>query len=355
MPPSRSPPARRPPQAANARFHGGSRNVIRFGVPAVCNEGQRRRPRGRRDHRCGVRQDRRFAGEGPHHAGDRPDIRGTRFFQLLLHARLATGELQRTDDVRGADEGRRAAVRVRQFPVHPAQLRDPRAGDLPDDQEVQLDEGASRSAGCRHSRARGRGAAARNPRFAETMRGRGAVVRDRHPASKPPGGEMKMRFAMLAATLAALLATAAHADITIGVTLSVTGPAASLGIPEKNTIEMLPQSIAGETIKWIVLDDASDTTKAVTNTRKLISEDKADVIIGSTVTPNSLAMVDVVSDAQLPMISLAASARIVDPANPRTKWVFKTPQSDTLMADAIAVSMKANGVHTMGYIGFADA
>src|SRR5665213_2963351 len=66
-------------------------------------------------------------------------------------------------------------------------------------------------------------------------------------------------------------------------------------------------------------------------------------------------MVDVVSDARLPMISLAASARIVDPANPRTKWVFKTPQSDTLMADAIAVSMKANGVRTMGYIGFADA
>jgi len=166
---------------------------------------------------------------------------------------------------------------------------------------------------------------------------------------------MKTRCTMLAAVLAALLATSAHADITIGVTLSTTGPAASLGIPEKNTIEMLPQSIAGETIKWIVLDDASDTTKAVTNTRKLISEDKADVIIGSTVTPNSLAMVDVVSDAQLPMISLAASARIVDPANPRTKWVFKTPQSDTLMADAIAVSMKANGVRTMGYIGFADA
>ncbi|MEO6749063.1 MAG: ABC transporter substrate-binding protein [Casimicrobiaceae bacterium] len=166
---------------------------------------------------------------------------------------------------------------------------------------------------------------------------------------------MKTRCTMLAAALAALLATAAQADITIGVTLSTTGPAASLGIPEKNTIELLPQSIAGETIRWIVLDDASDTTKAVTNTRKLISEDKADVIIGSTVTPNSLAMVDVVSDAQLPMISLAASARIVDPANPRTKWVFKTPQSDTLMADAIAVSMKANGVRTMGYIGFADA
>jgi branched-chain amino acid transport system substrate-binding protein len=66
-------------------------------------------------------------------------------------------------------------------------------------------------------------------------------------------------------------------------------------------------------------------------------------------------MVDVVADAEVPMISMAASARIVDPANPKTRWVFKTPQSDSLMADAIAVHMKANGVKTMGYIGFADA
>ncbi|MEP7063096.1 MAG: ABC transporter substrate-binding protein [Betaproteobacteria bacterium] len=166
---------------------------------------------------------------------------------------------------------------------------------------------------------------------------------------------MKKSCKLLAAATAVLLASVAHADINIGVTLSATGPAASLGIPEKNTFELLPQSIGGEKINWVILDDGSDTTKAVTNTRKLITEDKADVIIGSTVTPNSLAMVDIVSDAQVPMISMAASSRIVDPANPRTKWVFKTPQNDTLMADAIAVSMKANGVRTMGYIGFADA
>ena len=79
------------------------------------------------------------------------------------------------------------------------------------------------------------------------------------------------------------------------------------------------------------------------------------MIVGSTITPNSLAMVDVAADAETPMISMAASARIVDPANPKTRWVFKTPQNDALMADAIAVSMKANGVKTMGYIGFADA
>ena len=147
----------------------------------------------------------------------------------------------------------------------------------------------------------------------------------------------------------------ALADVTIGVTLSATGPAASLGIPEKNTIEMLPTTLGGEHVKWIVLDDASDTTRAVTNTRKLLSEDKVDVIVGSTITPNSLAMVDIVADAETPMVSMAASARIVDPANPKTRWVFKTPQSDSLMADAIAVHMKANGVKTLGYIGFNDA
>jgi branched-chain amino acid transport system substrate-binding protein len=158
----------------------------------------------------------------------------------------------------------------------------------------------------------------------------------------------------LAAALV-LVVNPARADINVGVTLSATGPAASLGIPEKNTIELLPATIGGQKVNWIVLDDASDTTKAVTNTKKLISEDKVDVIVGSTITPNSLAMVDVVADAETPMISMAASARIVDPANPKTRWVFKTPQNDALMADAIAVHMKANGVQTMAYIGFADA
>src|SRR6266536_5002289 len=165
-----------------------------------------------------------------------------------------------------------------------------------------------------------------------------------------------MNHHKLAAVAAAMVLAvgAANADINVGVTLSATGPAASLGIPEKNTFELLPTTIAGEKVNWIMLDDGSDTTKAVTNTRKLIGENKVDVVVGSTITPNSLAMVDIVSDAETPMLSMAASARIVDPGNPKTRWVFKTPQSDALMADAIAVHMKANGVKTMGYIGFAD-
>ena len=159
----------------------------------------------------------------------------------------------------------------------------------------------------------------------------------------------------LGAAIAFALALPAQADITVGITVSTTGPAASLGIPQKNTAELLPATIGGEKVKWVLLDDASDTTKAVTNAKKLVSEDKVDVIVGSSTTPASLAMREVAADSGTPMISLAASAQIINPADPKTRWVFKTPQNDALMADAIAVSMKANGIKTLGYIGFADA
>ena len=160
---------------------------------------------------------------------------------------------------------------------------------------------------------------------------------------------------LLAVLVLAFGVVNAYADVNVGVTLSATGPAASLGIPEKNTIALLPTTIAGQKVNYIVLDDASDTTTAVKNTRKLISENKVDVMIGSTITPNSLAMIDVVAEAEVPMISMAASARIVDPANPKTRWVFKTPQHDQHMATAIAAHMSNAGVKTVGFIGFNDA
>ena len=157
--------------------------------------------------------------------------------------------------------------------------------------------------------------------------------------------------------IAALCATAAAswADVNVGVTISATGPAASLGIPEKNTISLMPKTIGGQKINYIVLDDASDTTAAVNNTRKLIAENKVDVILGSTTTPASLAMIDVASEAQTPMISVAASARIIEPMDAKKKWVFKTPQNDIMMSLAIAEHMAANGVKTVAFIGFSDA
>ena len=162
------------------------------------------------------------------------------------------------------------------------------------------------------------------------------------------------KLGLLAAALTAVWGTAL-ADITVGVVLSATGPAASLGIPEKNTVALMPQTIGGEKINYIILDDASDTTAAVASTRKLISETKADVILGSSITPNSLAMIDVVAESKTPMITLAASAKIIEPMDDKKKWVFKTPQNDAMMAGAIADHMAKNGIKTVGFIGFNDA
>ena len=170
---------------------------------------------------------------------------------------------------------------------------------------------------------------------------------------------MASRSKLIAATLvvsaAGLGSLPAHAEINVGVTLSATGPAASLGIPEKNTFALMPTTIAGQKVNYIVFDDASDTTTAVKNVRKFISEDNVDVIIGPTTTPNSLAVIDVVAEAQTPMISLAASARIIEPMDDKRRWVFKTPQNDVQMAVAIIDHMGKNNVKSVAFIGFADA
>lgn len=163
---------------------------------------------------------------------------------------------------------------------------------------------------------------------------------------------LSVAFLALAAATGTKLA---YADINVGVTLSATGPAASLGIPEKNTFALMPGTIAGQKVNYIILDDASDTTTAVKNARKLVSENKVDVLVGSTITPNSLAMIDVAAESETPMISMSAAAKIVEPMDAKRFWVFKTPQNDALMAAAIADSMVAGKVKTVAYIGFADA
>lgn len=164
-----------------------------------------------------------------------------------------------------------------------------------------------------------------------------------------------MTRTLLAAAALALASSMALADINVGVTVSATGPAASLGIPERNTFALLPTTIAGQKVNYIVLDDASDTTAAVRNARRFVTEDKVDVVIGSTITPNSLAMIDVVAESETPMISMAASKAIVEPVEGKRRWVFKTPQNDAQMSTAIVEHMIDNKVQTVAYIGFADA
>ena len=167
---------------------------------------------------------------------------------------------------------------------------------------------------------------------------------------------MNFTTKLLAALLVAAGAGAVLAqDIKVGVNVSATGPAASLGIPERNTFPLMPQTIGGKKVQFIVLDDTSDTTTAVKNARKLITEDKVDVILGSTITPNSLAMIDVAAETETPMISMAASSRIVEPVDAKRRWVFKTPQNDQQMALVIVGDMLKRGIKTVGFIGFADA
>jgi branched-chain amino acid transport system substrate-binding protein len=158
------------------------------------------------------------------------------------------------------------------------------------------------------------------------------------------------KLALVQALALVLTAGSAWADITIGVSVSATGPAASLGIPEKQTFALLPQTVGGEKVRYIVLDDATDPSTAVKNARKFTGEDKVDAIIASTATPTSAAILEVAFETKTPQISMAPFA----PAAEKAAWVFITPQNFNQMAIAIAAHMAANNVKTIGFIGYAD-
>src|SRR6478672_10426197 len=130
------------------------------------------------------------------------------------------------------------------------------------------------------------------------------------------------RFDLSAAVIAAALALpgvpagAQTNEITIGISISTTGPAAALGIPERNALEFVPKEIGGVPLKVIVLDDGGDPTTATTNARRFVTESKADVIMGSSITPSSIAISNVANEAGIPHIGLAPFPIIPD----RAKW-----------------------------------
>jgi branched-chain amino acid transport system substrate-binding protein len=163
------------------------------------------------------------------------------------------------------------------------------------------------------------------------------------------------RFALrtLAAALCGLSLNA-FADVKIGVIASSTGVTAVVGIPQKNTAALLPAEIGGQKVEYIVLDDGSDPTNAVTNVKKLLSEHKVDALIGPTTTPAALAMLDFVAEAKVPLVTTVGSSAIVLPMDDKKKWVFKTTQNDDLIAEAVIEHMVAGGLKTLGFIGFND-
>jgi branched-chain amino acid transport system substrate-binding protein len=167
---------------------------------------------------------------------------------------------------------------------------------------------------------------------------------------------MKKAFLSAAALVLTLAlpgspAVAETSEITIGITITTTGPAAALGIPERNALEFVPKEIAGVPLKVIVLDDGGDPTNATTNARRFVTESKADIIMGSSTTPPSVAVSNVANEAGIPHFGLAPF-----PITPeRAKWSVDMPQPVPIMGKVLYAHMKAHNVKTVGYIGYSDS
>jgi branched-chain amino acid transport system substrate-binding protein len=159
--------------------------------------------------------------------------------------------------------------------------------------------------------------------------------------------------AVIAASLAlpGLPAMAQTNEIVIGITVTTTGPAAALGIPERNALEFVPKEIGGVPLKVIVLDDGGDPTNATTNARRFVTESKADIIMGSSTTPPSIAVSNVANEAGIPHFGLAPF-----PITPeRAKWSVDMPQPVPIMGKVLYEHMKAHNIKTVGYIGYSDS
>lgn len=170
---------------------------------------------------------------------------------------------------------------------------------------------------------------------------------------------LALAFSALALTWGA---PAAHAQeaYKVGAIFSITGPGSSLGIPERDTALMIEAEINAKggvkgpdgklhPLKLVIYDDASDETKAVLAAKKLIDEDRVTAIVGTTLSGTSLAILDTVQKAGVPLVSCAAAIKIVEPAAER-KWVFKTPQSDHLIVGVLADYLKAKGLTKVGWL-----
>jgi branched-chain amino acid transport system substrate-binding protein len=158
-----------------------------------------------------------------------------------------------------------------------------------------------------------------------------------------------IQTAFAAAALA--LAASAYADVTIGVSLPLTGPTSALGIPSKNGIALWPKEVAGEKLNVIILDDATDPSLGVKNARRFLTEDKVDLILGSAATPIAAAMADVAAEGKT--VQLALSPVALPPG--KDAWTFRMPQSTAVMAIPIVEHWKKTGVKSYGFLGYADA
>jgi len=166
--------------------------------------------------------------------------------------------------------------------------------------------------------------------------------------------EMKLRRVLYALAASVAMIAASHAQVKIGVITSATGPTSFVGVPQKNSVALLPKRVGDTTIDYIYLDDASDSTQSVTNVKKLIAEHKIDALIGPSGSPNAIGVIAFAAEAKLPMLAPVGTAAVVLPMDERKRWVFKTTQNDDIIADALIEHMTRAGVKTLGFIGYND-
>lgn len=157
-----------------------------------------------------------------------------------------------------------------------------------------------------------------------------------------------------AAALAGLLALPALAQVRIGVLSSSTGPIALVGIPQKNSVALLPRTMGNLKVDYIALDDGGDPTRSVTEIKKLIAEHKVDAIIGPSGSPAAVSAIQFVAEAGVPLLAPVGTAAVVLPMNEQKKWIFKTTQNDDLIARALVAHMAAKKIRTVGFIASND-
>lgn len=174
-----------------------------------------------------------------------------------------------------------------------------------------------------------------------------------------------MRALLTAAASAALMISAISAgaadkpELRIGSVVAMTGPASALGLPEKNAIDLLQEQIASDaslpfTVKFITYDDGSDPTKSVNNVRKLITEDNVHIVICCTTTPTSMAILETVTQAKVPNISLALGQSVIEPVKDRY-WIFKTPSTDQLQIQMLVDDMIRRDLKKVAFLGLEDS
>lgn len=161
--------------------------------------------------------------------------------------------------------------------------------------------------------------------------------------------------ALVTASVVAVASGTAHAEIKIGVIVSTTGPAASLGIPAEQAFKLWPNQIAGQPMSMVILNDGTDSNMAARNTAKLITEDKVDVIIGSSTTPNSIPIVEEAGRQGVPVITLSGGRATVVPQEGPRKWAFKLSPTEEISTRRVMDHMKRNGQKRLATVSLANS